>query len=348
MADGLMEKKHVATPRRRQQARQKGQVAVSQDLTSAALLLSAVAALWFFGGAIAVHLTSSITQSLSAPLVSGFDIATAASWIAQNVGRLAVATVPILIVMMLAGVMMNLVQTGFILSPSRIAPKISNISPKAGLGRIFSVNGIARFGFGIFKVTVIMAVAYAAVRQHGSSIMSLDAVSVPQIAGTLFESLMGTCTWIGGALFVLALADYGFQRWKFEQDLMMTDEELRQEMKETAGDPQVIDRRRELARQLAAPCAEIDLSDTDVVFVDTDGWSVAIKYDASAMNEPIITASSNRASTPQIKQVASQRQIPVVDRKFPSGLDRSALIVGRPIPRELYDTVANFFATNQD
>jgi flagellar biosynthetic protein FlhB len=251
MAENHLEKKHAATPRRRQQARQQGQVAVSGDLTSATLLLAAVAALWFFGGSIAAHLAASISESLSSPTMTSIDVATASSWIVQIVGRLAIAIVPLMVVMMLAGVLINLAQTGLIISPSRIMPKFSNISPQAGLKRIFSLRAIARLGFGIVKVIVILAITYAAVRQHGEPIMNLAALPAPAIAKVLFESLIGTCLWIGGGLFVLALADYGFQRWKFEQDLMMTDEELREELKETEGDPQQADRRRDLARELA-------------------------------------------------------------------------------------------------
>ncbi len=258
MSDGLLEKKHAATPRRRQQARQQGHVAVSADLTSAALLLSAVAALWYFGGTIAAYLAASLSESLSAPILSGFDSATAASWMAGLAGKLAIAVVPILILIMLAGVLINLLQTGFIFSPTRITPKLSNINPQAGLSRIFSLRGTAKFGFGIFKIIVIVAVAYLATRHYIGPVMSLNQMTAPQIAGILFQSLMGTCLWIGGALFALTLLDYGFQRWKYEQDIMMTDEELRQEMKETAGDPQVIDRRRELARDVALRRLEAD------------------------------------------------------------------------------------------
>lgn len=343
MADGLLEKKHAATPRRRQQARQQGQVAVSQDLTSAALLLTAVAALWFFGGAIAAALSNSISQSLSAPIVSGFDIATAASWITQIVGRLAIAAVPILIVMMLAGVLVNLLQTGFIVSPSRVAPKLSNISPRAGLGRIFSVNGVAKFGFGIFKVATIVAVAYAAVRQYGGAVLRLDAMSVPQIVGVLFEALMGTCLWIGGALFLLALADYGFQRWKFEQDLMMTDEELRQEMKETAGDPQLVGRRRELARQFASRSTPLQLSDTDLVLVDRSGWTIAIKYDDSTMAAPTVTASSHGTGDSRIQTAAKQHGIPIHVAAF-ADLNPKAVVTGQPIPPQLFAFVATALA----
>ena len=251
MAESHLEKKHAPTPRRRQQAREQGQVAVSGDLTSATLLLAAVAALWLFGGSIAAQLAASMSESLSTPTITGVDVATASSWIVGMVGRLAIAIVPLMVVMMLAGVLINLTQTGLIISPSRITPKLSNISPQAGLKRVFSLRTIARLGFGIFKVIIILAITYAAVRQHGEPILNLAALPAPAIAKVLFESLLGTCLWIGGGLFALALADYGFQRWKFEQDLMMTDEELREELKETEGDPQLADRRRDLARDLA-------------------------------------------------------------------------------------------------
>lgn len=344
MADSFLEKKHAATPRRRQQARQQGQVAVSQDLTSAALLLAAVAAIWFFGSTLASHLAVSVSHSLTAPVVSDFDISTAASWFVQLAAKLVVAVVPILIIVMLAGVMTNLIQTGLIVTPLRVAPKLSNINPQAGLKRVFSISGTARFGFGLIKISAIMLVAYVAIRHYGLAMLSLDSMDAPKIAGVLFQSLVGTCLWIGSTLFALALLDYGFQRWKLEQDLMMTDEELRQEMKETAGDPQIIDRRREISRKFASGPSDMNLTSADLVLVDDDGWSVAIRYDSATMRAPVVTAFGSRDNT-RIRSAAMRQSIPIRQQKLPS-IDRQLVVIGQPIPAALYPAAAAVLAAN--
>ncbi|MFG0261105.1 MAG: flagellar biosynthesis protein FlhB, partial [Novipirellula sp. JB048] len=250
MADSSGDKKHLATDKRRRQAREQGQVVRSQDLTSAALLLAALGALQMLGGPAAAALAGALADALSTPRIEPFGSDDATHWLMTNSGRLAIAAVPMLLAMLIAGVLANVMQTGILIAPQKIAPKLSNISPLSGAKRILSLQGVARLGFGLFKIVIIGVVAFYAVRKHQDSILGLAALSVPQIASTLFSALMGTCLWVGGALFVLAILEYAFQRWKNEQELMMTDQEMRDEMKETEGDPQVAARRRQVQRHM--------------------------------------------------------------------------------------------------
>ena len=219
MADSSGDKKHSASERRRRQAREEGQVVRSQDLTSAGMLLAAVGTLWMFGPPAAEQLAAAIVDALSVPRMQSLETNDAANWLLGYAGRLALAAVPLLLAMLFAGVLVNVTQTGVVFSTKKIVPKLSHISPISGVKRIVSLQGLVRLGFGLFKVAVITVVAFFAVRYYSDSMLQLAELSVPQIASSLFECLLGTCVWIGLSLFILAILEFAFQKWKHEQDL---------------------------------------------------------------------------------------------------------------------------------
>ena len=340
MADSSGDKKHFATDKRRRQAREQGQVVKSQDLTSAGLLLASVAALWFLGAPAAESLAGAIEESLSTVRLGQTGTDDATHWLLRMGGRLAIATVPILIAMFIAGILANVVQTGLLVSPAKIMPKLSNISPLSGAKRILSAKGVARLGFGLFKVSVIGIVAYLSIRKHADAILAMAAMSVPQVAVTMFDALMGTCVWIGGALFVLALLEYAFQKWNHEKELMMSDQELRDEMKETEGDPQVAARRRQVQRQMMMQRAESEVPKADVVVTNPTELAIAIQYDPLNMPAPIVLAKGAGVLAQRIRRLALQHSIPVVERKPLAQVLYKSVEVGSVVPADQYQAVA--------
>jgi flagellar biosynthesis protein FlhB len=340
MSESSGDKKHSATERRRRQAREEGQVVKSQDLTSAALLMAGLAALWMLGKPAASHLASAITEALSEVQVGPLDTNDATSWLLRSGARLAYATVPILVAMLIAGIVVNVAQSGFLLSTAKIVPKMSNISLISGAKRILSLQGAVRLVFGLFKVGIISAVAYAALRHYRDLILTMSALSIPQVASTIFECLIGTCLWIGGALFVLAFMEYAFQRWKYEQDLMMTDQEIRDEMKDTEGDPQVAARRRQIQRQMMMQRAETEVPKADVVVSNPTELAIAIQYDPHTMPAPIVLAKGAGPLAQKIRRIALENGIPVVERKPLAQILYKTVDVGDIIPADQYQAVA--------
>ncbi len=340
MADSSGDKKHSATDKRRRQAREQGQVVKSQDLTSAALLLCALAALWMLGGPAAKQLAQAIADALSSSDIGPMDTADAANGLLRSSGRLAMAVVPMLVAMLIAGVAVNVIQTGPILAPEKITPKLSNISPLSGAKRILSMQGVARIGFGLFKVVVIALVAFAALRHYRDRILTLASLSVPQIASTLFECLIGTCVWIGAALFVLAILEYAFQKWKNEKEMMMSDQEVRDEMKETEGDPQVAARRKQVQRQMMMQRADSEVPKADVVVSNPTELAIAIQYDPLTMPAPVVLAKGAGVLAQKIRRIALENGIPVVERKPLAQVLYKTVDVGDIVPAEQYQAVA--------
>ena len=340
MADSSGDKKHVATDRRRRQAREEGQVVKSQDLTSAALLLSALATLWMLGGPAAEYLAGAIEDALTSDRRGFLGTNDATNWMLNYGGRLAAAAAPMLIAMFVAAVLVNVTQTGFLFSTKKIVPKLSHISPLSGAKRILSLQGMMRLCFGMFKVAIIATVAFISIRTNLPAILNMAALSVPQIASTLFNTLIGTGLWIGGALFVLAILEYAFQKWKHEQDLMMTDQEIRDELKETEGDPQVAARRKQVQRQMMMQRAETEVPKADVVVSNPTELAIAIKYDPTSMPAPIVLAKGAGLLAQKIRRVALENGIPVVERKPLAQVLYKTVDVGDVIPADQYQAVA--------
>ncbi len=338
MSDG--EKKHFATDRKRKQAREQGRVAKSQDLTSASLLLAAIGAMHYFGHTTSSILANGIEAGLSNATMLAYSPQDATHDLMRLCGQVAFAIAPLLLLMFVGAVAVNVTQVGLILSPEKLAPKLSNISPLSGAQRILSIRGIMRLLFGIIKVGVIVAVAYYALRAHQHRVIGMATMSVPQIASAMFDTLMGVCLWIGVALFILALLEWVFQKWQFEQDLMMTDQELRDEMKELEGDPRVTDRRREVSRQLAVDHVTQEVQTAHVVIIDPNDLVIAVRYDPATMATPTVVAKGDRMLGKKIHRLALQSGIFIAERKSLARFLYNSTDIGQPIPTAQYRAVA--------
>ena len=304
------------------------------------MLLAGLACLWTLGPPACEHLASAMADALSTPRMEPLTTADASNWLMQNANRLAVAIVPILLAMMVAGILVNVTQTGLLLTTAKIMPKLSNVSPLAGAKRILSLQGVMRLAFGMFKVAIVGVVAYSAIRYYSHSILHMTGLSVGQIASTMFRALMGTCVWIGAALFILAILEYAFQKWKHEQDMMMSDQEIRDEMKESDGDPQMAARRRQIQRQMMMQRAENEVPSADVVVSNPTELAIAIKYDPYTMEAPTVVAKGAGVLAQKIRRLALENGIPVVERKPLAQLLYKTVDVGETIPADQYQAVA--------
>jgi flagellar biosynthetic protein FlhB len=156
----------------------------------------------------------------------------------------------------------------------------------------------------------------------------------------MFRCLIGTGAMIGGALFILAILEYAFQKWKHDQDLMMTDQEVRDEMKDTEGDPQVAARRRQVQRQMMMQRAESEVPQADVVVSNPTELAIAIQYDPVTMPAPIVLAKGAGPLAQKIRRIALENGVPVVERKPLAQILYKTVEVGGVIPADQYQAVA--------
>ncbi len=246
MPDYAGEKTLEPTPHRRQQARQQGHVVKSHDLGSAAMLLLGLAVLMTLGGSLAGFLADYCRNQLGGRPWLAADAGFVASEWNAALGALGRRLLPILGLLCLAGVAVSVLQTGFLFLPQRLSLDFGRLSPARGWQRIFSSAGLAQLGFGVFKLIVVLGVAGAVLYQQRGALLALAALPPPALLDRLAQLLLWTGLKLGAALLVLAVLDYAYQRWRHERDLRMTPQELREEMRNLEGNPQVIARRKQV------------------------------------------------------------------------------------------------------
>jgi flagellar biosynthetic protein FlhB len=338
------EKTQDPTPHRRQQAREEGQVARSHDLASAALLLAAMLALVMSGGALIDFLAGYTQRQLGGhPWLTADVRSVTAQWNATvlELGRF---LLPLLGVVLAAAVLVNMLQSGILFLPSKLAPDLSRIDPLGGFRRLFSMTSVARLGFGLFKVGVVLAVVAVSLYNQRDAILGMTALELPQLASLLVEILVWTTIKVGAALLVLAILDYGFQWWKHEQDLKMTPQEVREEMKNLEGDPQIAAKRRAVQRQLVLNRLAGAVPKADVVVTNPTELAVAIQYDPEQMAAPIVVAKGAGVLAARIRRLALEHSIPIVEKKPLAQALYKEVEINRPIPHDKYAAVAEVLA----
>ena len=340
MPEQFGDKTQDATPYRRQKAREEGQVARSQDLASAALLVGATLVLMYFGQSLC-HFLSELTRAqLGSEAWVQTDVHTAAMAWNSALVRLAQVLLPLFGVLMLLGIVTNLGQVGLLFLPQKLAPDLSRIDPLKGAQRLFSLTNAVRLGFGVFKVAVVSAVAAWCVHDHYDEILALSTRAVREIGVVTCDILLDTCLKIGIALLILALFDYGYQRWKHEQDLRMTTQEVREEFKMLQGDPHILARRRQVQRQLVMNRLKSSVPKADVVVTNPTELAVAIQYDPATMEAPIVVAKGAGVVAQQIRRLALEHNIPVLERKPLAQALYKHVDINKPIPTDQYAAVA--------
>jgi flagellar biosynthesis protein FlhB len=340
VADSSGDKKHEATDYRRQKAREEGNVARSQDLSSAALLLVGVMLMDFTGPMMYQMLTTMLSGELTKPFDMKADARSSIVDLVQMVGRGGLAMLPLMGGVLATSLVIHYAQVGPLWLPDKLGMDISRINPISGFQRLFSLVNVSRLGFGLIKIGLVAGILLMGVWSRWESILALGSTPIEAVGQFVWTTMIDLCRNVAAALLVLSVIDYGFQRWKYEQDLMMTDEELREEMKMMQGDPQVKSRRRKVQRDLAAQRLQSAVPKADVVITNPTELAIAIKYDPLTMKAPIVLAKGASLVAARIRKIALESGIPIIERKPLAQALFKQVEIGHPIPVTEYAAVA--------
>ncbi len=251
---------------------------------------------------------------------------------------------PLLLTLMAAGIVSNLMQTGFIFSGEPIQPKLSKISPLKGLKNMFSLKTIAELLKSLVKISVVGVIAYLTIRNEVGDVLPLMEQSVWQIMAYIgqvsFKILFATC-WV---LIVLALMDYLYQHWEHGRSLRMTKQELKDEYKNTEGDPLIKSRIRRLQREMAMRRMMTKVPTADVVITNPTHLAVALQYDQGRMAAPVVVAKGANLIAERIKEIAKENGVAVVENKPLAQVLYRMVDIAEAIPDNLYQAVAEVLA----
>ena len=337
------ERTEPPSPKRLQDARKKGNVSKSEEVVSIGVLLAAVFALRSLGPAMTSNLQALMREDLGRSFRTDLT-ATSSMELFRSTGTHAIlGLLPLLGVMALAAIALSVAQTGLMLSGAQLNPKLSNINPGAGFKRIISKDGLVNMVKAIAKMSVISVVVWMTMSARLAEIVSLGQLPVPLASARLAALGFDVALRAGLVLFILALADYAWQRRKWTKSLMMSQEDVRQENRETEGDPQIkaaIRRRQQqlMNRMIAA------VPKADVVVTNPTHYAVAIKYDPLTMQAPIVVAKGERLLALRIKEVAQKAGVPVLEEPPLARALFASVAIGNPVPANLFRAVAEVLA----
>ena len=345
MPDEGGEKTHDPTPRRREQAREEGNVAKSQDLASALILLAAVVLLMTQGKGICTEIYSFTEENLSGEtFLYVADQNDLVSYFIAAVLHFTKHLSIFFLSLVAAAVLVNLAQVGFLWLPNKLAFNPSHLDPIKGFGRIFSMQSVMRLLMGIVKITICSMVAFFAVAKDIDQILGLIELSDGQISGFLFQTILWVALKMAVALVILAILDYMYQKWKYENDLKMTTEEIREEMKNTLGNPEIMQRRRQIQREMAQQRMGQSVPKADVVVTNPTELAVALKWDPETMRAPIVLAKGAGLLAQRIRRIALEHRIPIVERKPLAQALYKNVEIDQPVPEQYYKAVADVLA----
>jgi len=342
MAGG--DKTEQPTPRRRSQARERGQVARSADLNTAVVLLASVLMLRVMGERLFHMATGFLSLSVLEMDARRITDASAMGVGVQLFLEMAMLLMPFLLIVTVAGSAITLTQVGFKISFHPLAPDLSRINPITGMQRFFALRSLVDLGRNLIKLFFIAIAVFFILRAHVEELTLLSTTDVR--TGVLFlMRVLYEIGWkLGLLLLVLAILDYAYQRWEHERNLKMTKQEVREELKQTEGSPDVKRRVKERQREIARRIMMKAVPEADVVITNPTHYAVALRYDSRTMNAPTVVAKGEGLIAQRIKELAKEHDVPVVENRPLAQTLYRTVEIGDEVPSSLYKAVAEVLA----
>jgi flagellar biosynthetic protein FlhB len=345
MADeDLSNKTEEPTPRRREKAREEGQVARSPEVTAATVLLCGVIALSQWGGGMSRDLREAMRRALGEVAYTDLTPAQVGHALFEAGMVIAGVTLPVILAMMLGGVASNLAQVGVGIYPQLLLPKGSRISPATGLKRMFSRQGLVALVKSVAKIGLVGWVAWKVVMSLQGRLPAVGLSSPHEILGIGAAELMRLLLWVGSTLAALAALDYLWQRRTHQQSLRMTRQEVKDEMRQSEGDPKLRQRLKRAYRDLTGNRMLSEVATADVVITNPTHYAVALRYRSNEASAPRVVAKGLDEMAERIKQLARASGVPIVERRSLARALYRSVKVGSEIPSTLYRAVAEVLA----
>ena len=338
------EKTEDASSRKLSKSREEGQVAKSVEIPSVFVLLTGAIALYFSAFNIYHNLMGVLQFNLDfkkIPLLTQLEVV---RLLAYHTEKIILMCIPVMGAIVLAAMMSNLAQVGFTISWKSLEPKLSRLDPINGFKQKFTSRAVVELLKTLIKVGVISMVAYNAIKAELVPITFLYDTSVGYILLYMLKVSFWIFVKVCLFMLVVALLDYAYQKWKFLEEQKMTKKEVKDETKQTEGDPLVKSRIRQLQHQAARKRMMADVPRADVVVTNPTRLAVALKYDGKTMDAPKVLAKGAGPVAENIRRIARENDIPLVeDKQLARNLYKS-VDIGSEVPTELYQAVAELLA----
>jgi flagellar biosynthesis protein FlhB len=340
MAENDAEKTEQPTAKRLEEARKKGQIARSTDLSAAAVILTVGGGLHFLGGYMSSRFNGLMITSLSLTREQSVDESLMFSTMTLEAAHALVACAPILGLTLLAALVAPMLLGGWNLSIEALAPDFTRLNPMSGFGRMFGVRGFVDLAKAFAKFILLALVAILVLRQKSGELMSLG-TEPPNVAIAHAMSLTGHAfLMLATTLGLIAAVDVPWQLFQHNKQQRMTKQEVREESKESEGSPQIKGRIRKMQHEIARRRMMQEVPKADVVIVNPTHFAVALKYDEKRMRAPIVVAKGADIIAARIREIATDNRVPIFEGPPLARALFKSVEIGGEIPASLYVAVA--------
>lgn len=338
------QKTEEATPKRIRDAKRKGQSAKSAELSPAVSLMIFTMLGTALGGYILnrglVFVRNSLSVNYNMEIVSG----NVRVIFFSNFINSLLAVAPFALISMFSGIIVNIAQTGFIITGEPLKPDLNRINPISGFKNLFSKKSLFTLIKNILKLILIFYLVYSNITKSYKQILNSGNIGTEKLFIFLSSFIISLISNIVVVMLILAIVDFIFQKWEFKKNLRMTKQEVKEEYKEMEGDPQIKSVRRQRQRELSASRMMADVPTSTVVVTNPAHIAVALRYEPKKDQAPSVVAKGADLIANKIKEIAKENKIPIIENV---GLARTMykdVEVGEYIPYELYQAVAEILA----
>jgi len=342
--DSDLEKTEQASPKRLEKAREEGDVPRSRELATVTVLFTAGMCMLTMGDHLNQALKDSMRGGLHFDRAVAFDPIVLLMKTADNIYSLLLAFAPFALIIIIVAIAAPILIGGWVFSGKAFVPQFSRLNPMTGLGNIVSKNSLAELIKSIAKTVVVATVAYIVISHDMEPILSLSLFPLKTSIAQVNDLMLMGFLFIVSALVFIAAIDVPYQLYHYATKLKMTKEEVRQESKESDGNPEIKARIRQQQREMAKRRMMSEIPKADVVITNPTHYAVAIKYQDEGMRAPIVVAKGADAVALKIREIATENKVMIMESPKLARALYAHTELGNEIPEALYSAVAEVLA----
>lgn len=341
------EKTEEATPKKKEESRKEGSVAKSKDLVTGVSLFALFLTLRFamnYVGTKLIEIFSKYWTHISSAITEGYSVQLFIATMHEIGKDMIIIVAPFLIVGFVISFFANKIQFKWMVTGKPMQPKLSKINPISGIKRIFSARSLFELGKSVIEVLLIGYMAYTVLKNHLNDLFLLYDVTIEQSLAMLMSIIWEMGIRISIVMIIVGIVDYMYQRYKHKEDLKMTKQEVKDEYKNTEGDPKIKGQQKQRMRQASQRRMMNSVPEADVVITNPTHFAVALKYDAFEHSAPVVTAKGTDFLAAKIKDSAREHGVEIVENKPLARMLYYNVELDHEIPPELYKAVADILA----
>lgn len=338
------DKTEEATPKKKSDARKKGQVPRSKEVNLALTLLASTLLLVVLGPFVGNNLLATTRMFLGNYLTTNLDYNTLQNLTIIAIWRLAIIVLPVVVTIMIFGIAANFIQVGFMFTGEPIKPQLSKLNPLNGLKRIFSFRTVIETIKDIVIISVLGYISYTYIKDNYNTLLNIGNTRLELLPSIFSKIVIGIFFKITIVMIVIATIDFVYQKYKYNKELRMTKQEIKEEFKQQEGDPQIKSRIKQRQREMASRRMMQAVPNATVVVTNPTHIACALRYEEGKDTAPVLVAKGADNIAIKIKEIAKDSNIPIMENRALARLIYSEVEIDSVIPNEMYQAVAEILA----